>query len=138
MFEKLEKYTSKGHFFFRNGDKLKEVSKGVPNLPGIYYILRLSKGKIEIVYIGKSGTLKQDGTFKEQGLRKRINNQQEGVDRETFFNTKLQEEQIEALDIYWFVTVEKDKIDIPGFIEGQIIQEYFNIYSMLPDWNKEY
>jgi hypothetical protein len=79
MFDELKKYKNNGHFFFSPGQNLKEVSKNVPDLPGVYYIMRLSRGKIDLVYIGKSGTMVQKGDFKSQLLRGRINNEQEGL-----------------------------------------------------------
>jgi len=88
MFSGLDKYKNNGHFFFEKDKNLKELSKDVPNLPGVYYILRLSRGKIDLVYIGKSGTILQNGSFKEQGLKGRLNNKQEGIKREDFFNEK--------------------------------------------------
>ena len=138
MFSELEKYKNNGHFFFELGHNLIKVSKDVPDLPGVYYILRLARGKIRIVYIGKSGTILQNGTFKSQGLNGRINNKQEGIKREDFFNKKCEKESIDALDIYWFVTMDNKNQDLPGFVEGKIIQQYFEMHGELPLWNKEY
>ena len=138
MFDELNKYKNNGHFFFKKGDKLSEVSKGVPNAPGIYIINRLSKGNIDLVYIGKSGSMEQNGEFKAQLLRKRLNNKQDGVKRQEYFDNKLIEENIEALDIYWYVTFDDDNQDLPGFIEGLLLQRYYDIYGELPVWNKSY
>ena len=57
MFSELEKYENNGYFFFEKGNNLKECSKNVLDLPEVYYILKLAKGKLELVYIGKSGTI---------------------------------------------------------------------------------
>jgi hypothetical protein len=107
-------------------------------LPGVYYILRLSGGKIDLVYIGKSGTILQNGKFKDQGLNGRLNNKQEGMNRLDFFNKKCEEENIKALDIYWFVTFDNKTQDLPGYVEGTILQRHFEVHGKLPDWNKEY
>jgi len=138
MFNELHKYKKNGHFFFSKGDNLKEVSSDVPNLPGVYYILKLANGKIDLVYIGKSGTIKNTGSFKQQGLQKRINNTFDNVKRQAFFEEKIINENIDALDIYWFVTFDEKNKDLPSFIEGMLLQNYFNIYNKLPNWNKEY
>jgi hypothetical protein len=100
--------------------------------------VRLSRGKIDIVYIGKSGTLQQNGKFKEQMLRARLNNKQEGIKREEFFNEKLAKEKIDGLDIYWFVTFDNNSQDLPGYVEGLLLQRYYSVYGRLPAWNKEY
>jgi len=138
MFSELNKYKNNGHFFFEKGRNLKDLSKEVPDLSGVYYILRLSRGKIDLVYVGKSGTIRQNGKFKEQGLNGRLNNKQEGIKREDFFNNKCEKENIKALDIYWFVTFDNKNHDLPGFVEGTILQRYFEVHGKLPLWNKEY
>ena len=138
MFAELDKYENKGHFFLEKGDDLKEATKNVPNLPGVYYIVRLSQGNVEVVYIGKSGTIKQDGSFKEQGLQSRLNNKQDGIKRQLFFEKKFIEENIEALDVYWFVTFDKSESDLPSYIESLIMQIFFDVHGRLPEWNKEF
>ena len=64
--------------FPKDGKTLKEITKGIPNAPGVYIIYN---SKEEIVYIGKAGTINQDGTFQKQGLRRRLNNQHNGMRR---------------------------------------------------------
>jgi hypothetical protein len=136
MFDETKKYKNKGHFFFKKGDKLINVSKDVPELPGIYYIIRLSNGKVDLVYIGKSGTINQSGIFKDQLLKGRINNKSNGMKRQQYFEQKMAEENIDGLDIYWFVTMDKTNNDLPGYVEGLLMQNYFDIYGKLPPWNK--
>lgn len=109
-----------------------EVSKGVPELPGVYYIMRLARGKIDLIYIGKSGTITQTGVFKEQLLRGRINNKQEGMPRKEFFEKKLGEEQIDGLDIYWFVSLDQTNHDLPGYLEGLLMQRFYERQGKLP------
>jgi hypothetical protein len=136
MFDETEKYANQGHFFFKKGNNLKEVSQDVPNLPGVYYILRLARGRVDLVYIGKSGTINQKGIFKDQLLKERINNKQDDTPRQTFFNEKMTTENIDGLDIYWFVTVDEQNNDLPSYVEGLLMQRYYEIYGELPVWNK--
>jgi hypothetical protein len=138
MFSELEKYKNKGHFFFEKGNNLEETSKNIPNLPGVYYILRLAQGKVEIVYIGKSGTIKQNGSFMKQGLNSKLNNKQDGMKLQLFFERKFKEENIDALDLYWFVTFDKSESDLPSYVESLIMQRYFEVHGRLPDWNEEF
>ena len=137
IFQGLEKY-QQGHFFFEKGQSLKQQSKEVPSLSGVYYFLRLSKGKVDIVYIGKSGTIQIDGSFKKQTLKERINNKQENIKRQHFLEQKIEDETIDALEIYWFVTFDDNHQDLPAFIEGLLMQQYFDIYGTLPPWNKDF
>lgn len=138
MLDELDKYKNKGHFFFQKRSVLKEISKDVPNLPGVYYIYRLRKGKIDLVYIGKSGTMLTSGKFKDQLLNKRLNNRQDGIPRQKFFEQKLMEEGSDALDIYWHVTFNEESQDIPSYVEGILLQRHFEIYGRLPEWSKKY
>ena len=138
MFDELAKYKNKGHFFFEKGDVLKTKSKDVPNLPGVYYVIKLAKGKVELVYIGKSGSIQQNGQFKEQLLNQRLNNKQDDVKREHYFLQKIESEDIVALDIYWFVTMDEQYQDLPGYVEGLLLQRYFEMYACLPKWNKSF
>lgn len=138
MFDETKKYKNNGHFFFKKGNQLSEVSKGVPELPGVYYIVRLAKGRVELVYIGKSGTITQSGQFKEQLLKGRINNKQAGMKRQEFFDKKMIDENIDGLDIYWFVTMDKSNNDLPGYVEGLLIQRFFEVQGRLPLWNKDF
>jgi hypothetical protein len=135
MFDELEKYKENGHFFFQKGDNLKNVSQNVPNKPGVYYFLRLRKGKIDLVYIGKSGTMMQNGKFRDQLLKGRLNNKQDGMKRQIFLDLKLVDEEIDAVDIYWFVTHDKNHQDLPGFVEGILLQIFYETYGKLPEWN---
>jgi hypothetical protein len=138
MFDETRKYKNNGHFFFKKGDRLSEVGKNVPELPGVYYVIRLSKGMVELVYIGKSGTITQSGQFKDQLLKGRINNKQDGMKWQEFFDKKIIEENIDGLDIYWFVTMDKSNNDLPGYVEGLLIQRFFEVQGILPLWNKDF
>jgi hypothetical protein len=138
MFDETKKYKNNGHFFFEKGDSLKQVSKSVPDLPGVYYIIRLAKGRIELVYIGKSCMVQQPGQYKDQGLKGELNNKHEGIERQEFFESRILKENIDALDIYWFVTFDTKHKDLPGFVEGLLIQRFFEIYGRLPLWNKDF
>lgn len=135
MFDELKIYKNNGHFFFKRGNSLKDVSKDVPDLPGVYYIIRLAGGRIKLVYIGKSGSIEQGGQFKKQGLRGSLNNKQDGLQRQDYFEKKFREENIDGLDIYWFVTFDKTNRDLPGYVEGLILQIHFERYGCLPEWN---
>ena len=138
MFDETRKYKNNGHFFFKKGDRLSAVSKNVPDLPGVYYVIRLSKGRVELVYIDKSGTITQNGQFKDHLLKSRINNKQDGMKRQAFFDKKMIEENIDGLDIYWFVTMDKTNNDLPGYVEGLLIQRFFEVQGRLPLWDKDF
>ena len=136
MFYETKKYKNNGQFFFKKGDKLIDASKDVPEMPGVYYIIRLATGNVDLVYIGKSGTINQPGIFKDQLLKSRINNKSNGIKRQEYFEQKITEENIDGLDIYWFVTMDKTSNHLPGYVEGLLMQRYFEVHGKLPPWNK--
>lgn len=137
MFDELTKYKNNGHFFFERGQTLSRVCNA-PEKAGVYYILMLRKGKIELVYIGASGTINQRGEFSTQLLRGRLNNKQDGKKRQHFFEAIMLENEIDALDIYWFVTFDDKHSHIPTYVEALLLQKYFDIYGCLPQWNKSF
>ena len=136
--KELSNYKEKGSFTFKKGNDLKDQSNKVANKAGVYCIYSV-KGDIEkLVYIGKSGTINQDGSFKDQLLNKRINNKQDGIPRKDFFSQKLEKENIEMLKIYWYVTFNNEFKDLPAFVEAMLIQSYYTENRCLPAWNKTF
>jgi len=98
VFDELIKYLKNGHFIFKKGNSLIEVGKEVPDLPGVYYIVRLANGSVDLVLIGKSGIKKPLVNNKDSLLKQSILHHQELLDK------KMSESNIDGLDIYWFVT----------------------------------
>lgn len=141
MFDELEKYKSNGHFFFREKDELGIVCNAPKNGMGIYIVYALKNEKMELIYIGSSGKIKQDGKKKirKGGIFDRlVNGKQFDYPRKKSWKEKIMTERFEALDIYWYETFDQNNSDIPTTVEGIIIQKYFDIYGTLPKWNKEY
>ena len=94
--------------------------------------------KIYSLKFGKSGPIRQNGQFKDQRLNGCLNNKQEGHYRQDFFESQILKENIDALDIYWFLTFDTKNNDLPGFVEGLLIQRFFEIHGRLPLWNKDF
>jgi hypothetical protein len=133
----LTKYKHFDFFIFRKKDVLKKVCTA-PMKPGVYliYACKYDAAAGELVYIGKSGTLKHTGEFCKQLLCKRINNRHEKASRQKYFEEKLRIEKLSHLRIAWYVTFDVDCQDLPGYVEGVLIQEFYNINGVLPKWNK--
>ena len=135
MFDELKKYKKNDHFFLMKDGLLSDVSKKVPDMPGVFYIIKLAKGRVELVYIGKSGMANPDDD-KNQLLRSSINDLQNGTKGQIISDQKFESENIDGLDIYWFVTFDERHKDLPAFVEGTIMQRHFDIYGKLPKWNR--
>ncbi len=133
MFDETNKYKTKGHFFYKPGDDFAVVTKDVPSICGVYYIFRLAAGRIQLVHIGKSGSVFQNGAFESRPLFGE--NYQK---TQKFFEKKCKAEKIDALDIYWFVTMDKNHRDIPSYVEGLLMQKHFELYGKLPLWNESF
>lgn len=48
----------------------------------------------------------------------------------------MKAEDIEALDVYWYVTYDGINKDFPEDVERVLLQHYINIYGELPRWNR--
>ncbi len=55
-----------------------------------------------------------------------------------FFDQKINAETIDALDIYWFVTMDENHQDLPAYVEALLMQRFFEVHGRLPLWNKEF
>jgi hypothetical protein len=138
MFDELKKYKNNGHFFLSKGGKLSEVCNA-PEKPGVYLVHQLCKGKVELVYIGSSGTISQKGKFGKLLLKSTlINGKQEGIPRHDYFEQQLAVHESDALDIYWWVTFDEKNNHLPAYVESLLLQRHFEIYGRLPLWNKEF
>ncbi|HEX8461667.1 MAG TPA: hypothetical protein VF623_09560 [Segetibacter sp.] len=142
MFDELEKYKNKNHFFVNEGDDL-EVVCNAPDKPGVFIVYALVAGRIELVYIGYSSSHYKEVegkpiTIEFDILKEEIVN---GVifnkkPNKTTLPAKIVKEKIDALDIYWYVTLDKKTRDFPEDVERAIMQAHIHIYERLPKWNK--
>ena len=76
-YNNINSYSYNNSFFSLNineklSKKVKEIK--LPNSFGIYIIYKNQKSYENIIYIGKAGEIKNDGSFKNQGLLKRLKN----------------------------------------------------------------
>jgi len=141
MFDELNDYSFHNHFFFSINDELGMVCNAPTNGGGVYLVYELKNGKISLNYVGSSGKILQNGSFKSRkgGIYDRIVNGKQFEDvRHRSWKAKMIKENIEALDIYWYQTFNKEHFDIPANVEGKILQRYFDIYGALPKWNQEF
>lgn len=143
MFDELTKYQQNDHFFFKSTDNLKDVCNAPTDKSGVYLVYALRLGKIELIYIGRSGKIEDDGTMFIRknglgGIKDRIvNGHQFGKSpRRHSWSNQMKFENIEVLDVYWYVTHNKQFQDCPRVLEKQLLQNYLDIYGNLPRWNK--
>ena len=130
-------YIIKGYCSFKLGDDLRKQTNNIPAGYGVY-IFHKNTEDGDILYIGKSGTILQNGNFKVQDLRKRLNNKQDGKQkRQDFLSKKINEDaEIQQIFIEWYIIDERKYL--PGLIEALLLQDYYTKHSCLPIWNKEF
>lgn len=144
MFDELSKYNHNDHFFFSPSDNLGEVCNAPTDKSGLYIIYALKSGRIELIYIGRSGEIKSDGSLFIRraglgGLKDRlVNGKQFGSPRRNSWKTQMLAEKIEAIDVYWYVTHNDKFVDCPRVLENKLLQKHFDIYGRLPKWNNEF
>lgn len=129
-------YKKKGYCAFKLGNSLRKQTNDIPAGYGVY-IFRKNTEDGDILYIGKSGTILQNGSFKAQDLRKRLNKKQAGIQRQDFLSKKINEDtEIKQIFIEWYIIDERKYL--PGLIEALLLQDYFTQHSCLPIWNNEF
>lgn len=141
MFDELEKYKKTDHFFFDKSDTLESVCNAPKKGVGVYVVYQLKGGRIELVYIGSSGMVLQSGDLKVRigGMADDIvNGEQFGKARKVSWKAKLTAENIDAVDVYWYETFDKENHDIPNVVKGVLLQRFYEIHGALPKWNKEF
>ncbi len=141
MFDILNPYESNDHFFYSANQNLKDVCNAPKKGVGVFLVYELKDGRINLVYVGASGKINQNGKLQipKDGLYgELVNGIQFEQSRKISWKEKLISENIDALDVYWWETLDKDIFTIPNTVKGIIIQDFFDLNGTLPRWNKEF
>lgn len=125
----------KTFFSFTENDKFSRKVKEnkIPNSFGVYILYKNQKSYENIIYIGKAGEFKNDGTSKNQGLSGRLINSR-SITSNKYFKSLFSKE-INEIILECFET--PDEI-LPSFVEVSLIQEYFFKFKRLPMLNKSF
>ena len=138
--ERVENQFRNGQFTLHRDESINEVvsREKVPNEPGVYIVFGTDDHDWKRpLYIGKAGTLKNDGTWKGQKLRGRLKNKQHQMARRDFFITLMDTEYAEGLTFRWFVTQDqKTGTVIPALAEAELLQAYYDDCKRLPEVNE--
>ncbi len=114
------------------------INEYLPDGIGVYL---WSDSEDNIIYIGKAGTLKTDGTYKQHTIRQR-NLATRGKVNGRDVLTANYVQQIMMNDEMPFMTITALNFDteeiIPAFFEAQLLQDYYNIERELPKYNKSF
>ena len=139
MYKELKSIKNKNQFQFDLNDNLEEVCNAPDAASGIFLVYDISNEEKELIMVGSTGTVQNDGTLKSKngGLYDKIVNghQFAKTGRKYSWPAQMKKESIAKLEVYWYETFnDKNKI-IPTFIEGQILQNFLTEFNKLPKWN---
>lgn len=132
------RFPKHGSFELLKGEKIKLRTRegGVPKQPGVYLIYARNNRRVRLLYVGRSGTLRSNGTFKGQRLIGRLSAKQKGIPRQRFYQEQIAHLQLDALVFQWFITFADKVRIIPAKAEADLLQAYFDEYNRLPKWNE--
>ena len=126
MFQEPKKYMDKGHFFFEAVNDLEKVCNAPKDKDGVFKVIELRNGKVNLVYIGYSNS---NGLFDEivNGIHYDKNS------RKIAWTYKMLKDKTDALDIYWYVTNGKNE---PKKEQEEMLKSFVQQTGKLPEWNK--
>lgn len=139
MNTELNKFKIKNQFSFSIDDNLEIVCNAPDAGAGIFIVYAVEGETKELIMVGSTGTIQNDGTLKSKngGLFDKIVNghQFAKTSRKYSWSAQMKLENIALLEVFWYETFnDSDKV-IPTFMEGQILQDFFDENSKLPRWN---
>ena len=139
MFKELKKYKNQNNFTFNIENELSEVCNAPQEGNGIYLVYDVSGDEKELVFVGSTGTIQNNGEIKLRvgGIYDRlVNGQQFGkLSRRKAWPIQMKKENIENLEIHWYETFNKKTKHIPTYVEGLILQLFLDKNGVLPRWN---
>jgi len=126
MFQEPKNYTYKDHFFFEPDKYLEKVCNAPKDKDGVFKVLELRNGKINLVYIGNSSS---GGLFNEivNGLHYDKNTRKIG------WTYQMLKDKTDALDVYWYVMNNKDEQKKE---QVEMLKDFIEQTGKLPKWNK--
>lgn len=139
MYKELKKFKTTNSFSFTVNDNLETVCNTSETANGVFLVYAVDGETKNLIMVGSTGTIQNDGTLKSKngGMYDKIVNghQFAKTGRKYSWPAQMKIENIERLEIFWYDTFnEKNKV-IPTFVEGQILQLYFEEHGTLPKWN---
>lgn len=139
MYKELNKFKTTNSFTFIISDSLDVVCNAPENGSGIFLVYNADSDEKELIMVGSTGTVQNDGTLKIKngGLYDKIVNghQFAKTGRKYSWPAQMKIEKIDRLEVYWYETFNKKNKIIPTYIEGLILQKFLDENARLPKWN---
>jgi hypothetical protein len=139
MYKELKKFKIKNQFCFAVGDNLEAVTNANENGSGVFLVYQVEGDEKELIMVGSTGTIQNNGTLKSKngGLYDKIVNghQFAKTGRKYSWPSQMKLENITLLEVHWYETFNDKNSIIPTFVEGQVLQNFFDENAKLPRWN---
>jgi hypothetical protein len=139
MYKELTKFKTNNNFNFTTDDNLEEVCNASESGSGIFLVYDASGEEKELIMVGSTGTIQNDGTLKSKngGLYDKIVNghQFAKTGRKYSWPAQMKLEKRDRLEVYWYETFNTKNKFIPTYVEGLILQKFLDENGKLPKWN---
>jgi len=139
MYKELKSIKIKNQFVFDVNDSLEEVCNAPDAASGIFLVYDISNEEKELIMVGSTGTVQNDGTLKSKngGLYDKIVNghQFAKTGRKYSWPAQMKKESIDKLEVFWYESFNDENKIIPTSLEGQILQNFLTENDKLPKWN---
>lgn len=124
----LLKYKDHSTFYFSHGESLRNKCNAPDDKAGVYLVYGVSESERELIYIGSSGHICNDGHIHIRssgggGIKGRIVNGHHFNNEKRFrcWPKQMKNEGIDILEIQWYVTHYPDFIESPCFVEHYLL-----------------
>ncbi|MGY6522352.1 MAG: hypothetical protein ACXIUD_11515 [Mongoliitalea sp.] len=126
MFQEPANFKENDHFFFQANQKLEIECNAPKDKEGVFKIIELRNGSVNLVYIGYT---KYNGLYDEivNGLHYTKESRSKAL------KTQLTKDRADAVDIYWYVT---DNRDNPKKQAEEMLEDFSSFTGQMPKWNK--
>jgi len=143
----LNKYSKQGNFNYKNGEDFSSKCNAPNDCAGIYLIYKKRQNSKKLIYIGSSGQRDKEGKLKvrQGGLFDRLTNgyhpnrfgQEKRIKRKKAFPLHMSISDISEIEIFWYVTYDKEHSDFPTDVENKLTDRYKRNFDKLPEWHKQ-
>ncbi|OYQ38346.1 hypothetical protein CHU92_05405 [Flavobacterium cyanobacteriorum] len=132
---------STGSFTFTPQEDLFAKCNAPQDKSGVYVVYKVGGSSKEIIYIGSSGHIKPNGDIAVRssgkgGIKGRIVYGHQFKDKRIrSWKNQMIIDNIELLEIDWFVTYCDKNRDSPLYVEINLLHEFYKNNNVLPKWN---
>lgn len=129
------RFATRGEFTLEVGQALEAqvAAAGIPEAAGVFLVFGQSEEDEGLLYIGRAGTMRTDGTLTDQDLSSGMLMKQYGKPRPTLWPRWLEEYELQRLVVRWFVTLDDEgQGTLPAKALADLLQAFYDENGELP------